>query len=39
VPYAPLFFWNKPVLVVPSVHGLAGNPLNHLEWKEISLGP
>jgi len=39
VPYAPLFFWNKPVLVVPSVHGWAGNPLNHLEWKEISLGP
>jgi hypothetical protein len=39
VPYAPLYFWDKPVLVMPVVRGWAENFLDHIEWMEISLGP
>ncbi len=37
VPYAPLYFYNKPVLIAPSVRGWSGNRQDHLEWKEIWL--
>jgi oligopeptide transport system substrate-binding protein len=39
VPYAPLYYWNKPVLVLPVVRGWLPNPLDHVEWKDISLEP
>jgi oligopeptide transport system substrate-binding protein len=39
VPYAPLYYYNKPSLVLPSVRGWVGNSLGHTEWKEIWLEP
>jgi len=39
VPYAPLYYWNKGVLVLPTVRGWPDNSLNHINWKEISLVP
>ncbi len=37
MPYAPLYYWNKPMLVLPSVRGWVPNAFGHVEWKEISL--
>lgn len=39
VPYAPLYYVDKPVLVLPSVRGWTANSMGHIEWKEISLAP
>jgi oligopeptide transport system substrate-binding protein len=39
VPYAPLYFYKRPVLIAPSVRGWSGNPQDHIEWKEIWLEP
>jgi oligopeptide transport system substrate-binding protein len=39
VPYAPLYYYDKPMLILPVVHGWIGNALGHIEWKQIALGP
>ena len=39
VPYAPLYFWNRPHLVHPSVHGWPENPVGQVDWRGISVGP
>jgi oligopeptide transport system substrate-binding protein len=37
VPYAPLFFTNRGALVGSAVRGWRSNPVDHVNWKQISL--
>ena len=39
VPYAPLYSWNRPHLVHPSVRGWQENPVGQVDWRGISVGP
>jgi oligopeptide transport system substrate-binding protein len=39
MPYVPLYFYNEPLLIAPSVRGWSGNPQSRIEWKGIWLEP